>query len=297
MSISSDKRSLGKGLTALLAEASSSFQDSVASDNSVRTVDLKNISFNEGQPRKIIKDSELSALSESIKAHGVIQPIILRTISQNNYQIIAGERRYHASKMAGLSRIPAIIRNLNEIDAFEIAVIENIQRENLTAVEEAQAYRKLIDEYGHTQESLSHKMGKSRSYISNTMRLLKLPDEVIAMLMNNQISVAHARAIINANDPVMIANMIVQKSLSVRETEKLVQSSLEAQSISSGTQKKESIDDPDMLKTERMLSRSLGADVRIKQGKNDYCNITIKCRGMHLLDEIIAKLEGSAFDI
>lgn len=293
-----EKKTLGKGLSTLFAEASSSFnEDSSNTKTGLANISLNEIIFNEHQPRKNIKDDEIIALSDSIKAHGIIQPILVRKTQNNMFQIIAGERRYHAAKLAGLSIVPAIIKQSNDINSFEISVIENIQRENLSVIEEAQAYIRLIDEYGHTQESLSKRMGKSRSHISNTIRLLKLPDDVIELLKNNKISPAHARAIINTPNPSMLAKIIVEKKLNVRETEKLASNAIVDKQKSPTKSELNIASDDNLLHIERMLSRSLGADVRIKQNKNDYCYITIKCRGMEPLDEIISKLEGSKFDL
>ena len=303
MNNSNERKTLGKGLSALISEASTSFVSDNRPDSGVCVLQLRDITFNPNQPRKIISHEELDELASSIREYGILQPIIVRKID-DGYQIIAGERRYHAAKQAGLNEIPAIIKQTNEIDSFEIAIIENIQRQNLNSLEEADAFRKLIDEYGHTQESLSQKMGKSRSYISNTMRLLKLPPEIKQMVADGRVSAGHARAIISSDNPLELARHILENNMSVREAENMMkrlqgQEAKTAASFRSGAENNQPkvAQDMDLLQMERALGRILGADVRIKQEKNDYCSLVIRCRGLEALDTIFSKLSDGGLDL
>ncbi len=301
MNNSNERKTLGKGLSALISEASTSFMDDQKPESGVCVLQLRDITFNPNQPRKIITHEELEELSSSIKEYGVLQPIIVRKID-DGYQIIAGERRYHAAKQAGLVEIPVIIKKTNEIDSFEIAMIENIQRQNLNSLEEAEAFRKLIDEYGHTQESLAQKMGKSRSYISNTMRLLKLPQEIKQMIADGRVSAGHARAIINSDNPLELARYILENNLSVREAENIMKRLQTKESKDNSVafvenQKQKSEQDADLLQMERAFARILSADVRIRQEKNDYCSLVIRCRGLEALDTILSKLNDGGLDL
>ena len=211
---------LGRGIEAI-------FLDNSAEENGgVTMLRLSEIEPNPDQPRRDFDPEALSQLAESIATHGLIQPIIVRSASGGElYQIIAGERRWRASKMAGLSEVPVIIMELDDQKAAQIAIIENVQRENLNAIEEAMAYRSLIEDYGMTQEELSKQIGKSRSAVANILRLLDLPDEVMALVKEGSLSAGHARTLLGLKNPARIngaANTVVTKNLSVRETEALV---------------------------------------------------------------------------
>ena len=221
------KRALGKGLEQLFNTENldlDSFEKTVyetASKEEIIEVNLDELRVNPYQPRKIFNNEALGDLAESIKEHGVFQPIIVKK-SIKGYEIIAGERRVRASKLAGLTKIPAIVRNLNDEQMMEIALLENLQRENLSAIEEAIAYKSMLDKLGLTQEELSKKVGKSRSHITNTLGLLRLPAEVQAMVANNQLSMGHARVLSKLeNDEKIIemAHEIVDKKIPVRELE------------------------------------------------------------------------------
>ena len=221
------KRALGKGLEQLFNNENldlNSFEKTVyetASKEEIIEVNLDELRVNPYQPRKIFNDEALRDLSESIKEHGVFQPIIVKK-SIKGYEIIAGERRVRASKLAGLTKIPAIIRNLNDEQMMEIALLENLQRENLSSIEEAIAYKSMIEKLSLTQDELAKKVGKSRSHITNTLGLLRLPAEVQAMVANNQLSMGHARVLSKLeNDQKIIemAHEIVDKKIPVRELE------------------------------------------------------------------------------
>ena len=221
------KRALGKGLEQLFNNENldlNSFEKTVyetASKEEIIDIDLSELRVNPYQPRKIFNDEALSDLAESIKEHGVFQPIIVKK-SIKGYEIIAGERRVRASKLAGLTKIPAIIRNLNDEQMMEIALLENLQRENLSSIEEAIAYKSMIEKLNLTQEELSKKVGKSRSHITNILGLLRLPREVQEMVANNQISMGHARVLSKLEDDqkiIQMAREIVDKKIPVRDLE------------------------------------------------------------------------------
>ena len=221
------KRALGKGLEQLFNNENldlNSFEKTVyetASKEEIIEINLDELRVNPYQPRKIFNDEALRDLSESIKEHGVFQPIIVKK-SIKGYEIIAGERRVRASRLAGLTKIPAIIRNLNDEQMMEIALLENLQRENLSSIEEAIAYKSMIEKLSLTQDELAKKVGKSRSHVTNTLGLLRLPAEVQAMVANNQLSMGHARVLSKLeNDEKIIemAHEIVDKKIPVRELE------------------------------------------------------------------------------
>ncbi len=213
---------LGKGIASIFAE---NYIEEAVQSSGVQTLKISEIEPKADQPRKYFDEEALNQLAESIKQHGLIQPIIVRESGGGFYQIVAGERRWRASKLAGLTEVPVIIIEADAMKAAELAIIENIQRENLNPYEEAQAYRSLMDSYGLTQEEVATKVGKSRSAVANTMRLLDLPEEVLELVKAADISAGHARALLGLKDKSVVvdtAQKILIRSLSVRETEDLV---------------------------------------------------------------------------
>lgn len=224
------KSALGKGLSALLDTKDVSIPSSPAelsakTSGSVATVSVENIEVNPFQPRVDFKEEELLALADSIRVHGIIQPITVRKINTDKYQIISGERRFRASQLAGLKAVPAYIRIANDQSMLEMALVENIQRENLNAIEIAISYKRLMDECKLAQEDLANRIGKDRSTVANYLRLLKLPPQIQAAIRDSKITMGHARAIISVNDPVAqikIYNDIIKDDLSVRAVEELV---------------------------------------------------------------------------
>ena len=218
------EKRLGRGLSALLGE--SKLQQSEAIDRIhgfVRMVELEKITAGVYQPRQFFNQEELQELADSIKLNGVLQPIILRTSGdESDYEIIAGERRFRAAKLAGLKEIPAVIKKINNHEALELALIENIQREDLSLLEEAEGYQRLMDEFAYTYEQIAKKIGKSRSHVNNILRLRNLPKEVQNLLSQKKISMGHARALINSNNPQELAKRILEESLNVRDIESLV---------------------------------------------------------------------------
>ena len=221
-----DKK-LGRGLSALLGDSKSKTNwENLSSTQSkgamlIELIDVKKITAGLYQPRRNFNQDELHELAESIKENGVIQPILLRKAEDDHYEIVAGERRFRAAKMAELKEIPAIVKKINNHEALELAIIENVQREDLSLLEEAQGYKQLITDFSYTQEQVAKKTGKSRAHIANLIRLLSLPNKVQEMLEDNSISMGHARAIINSKNPIELANKIIQDELTVRDAENL----------------------------------------------------------------------------
>lgn len=215
------KGGLGKGLDVLFEDNNTGFDES---SSNIVTLRLSDIEPNKDQPRKEFDIEALNELADSIKEHGIIQPLVVRQLEDGSYSLVAGERRWRASRMAGLSEVPVIVKELSDREAMEIALIENLQREDLNVIEEALGYQQLMEKYDMTQEELSRRVGKSRPVIANALRLLNLPNEVIKMVKNNEISSGHARALLRLQDENTIietANNIIKKGLSVRYVEKI----------------------------------------------------------------------------
>ena len=230
------KKALGRGLDALLDISDIKTEGS----SSINEIDLNKIKVNPNQPRREFNPEALQELAESIKEIGIIQPITLRETAEDEYQIIAGERRFRASQMAGLKTIPAYIRTANDENVMEMALIENIQREDLNSVEIALAYQHLLDQYNLTQERLSERVGKNRATIANYLRLLKLPAEIQMGLQNKQIEMAHARALVSISDPKLQVKMyreIVENGYSVRRVEEMVKSLTQGEAVNVGGKK------------------------------------------------------------
>ncbi|WP_245626825.1 ParB/RepB/Spo0J family partition protein [Aestuariivita boseongensis] len=215
-------RGLGRGLSALMADVpvESSDTQSTAPRAADQLVPIEKIQPNPDQPRQSFAEEALQELASSIQEKGIIQPLIVRK-KGSGFEIVAGERRWRAAQRAQLHEIPVIVRDFTDTEVLEVAIIENIQRADLNPVEEAAGYKQLMERFGHTQEKLAEAMGKSRSHIANLMRLLTLPDQVQTMLREGKLTAGHARALITADDPLALAQQVVQRGLSVRETEKL----------------------------------------------------------------------------
>lgn len=279
------KKGLGKGLDSMIPEKKTKAELKETQDKSLTEVKISEIDPNMGQPRKKFDEDELLELAESIKIHGVIQPIIL-TKRGKRYEIIAGERRWRASKLAGLTKIPAVIREYTDKEIMEVSLIENIQRQDLNPVEEALAFKNLIDEYKMKQDDLAERVSKSRSAITNALRLLKLDDKVKAMLAEGLISTGHARALLaveDKNKQQMLATKIFDEKLSVRETEKLVKQVLENKEP-----KKEEKSSEKLIykKLEDSLKSIIGSKVSIKGRDNGKGKIEIDYYSIEELDRI-----------
>ena len=291
------KKGLGKGLDSIFAE---NYLESTVKNEGAQTLRILDIEPKQDQPRKYFDEESLNQLAESIKQHGLIQPIIVREVGGGFYQIIAGERRWRASKLAGLTEIPAIIIDADALKAAELAIIENIQREDLNPYEEAQAYRSLMTQHSLTQEEVASKVGKSRSAIANTMRLLDLPDEVLEMLQAQDISAGHARALLGLKDKEAIidtAHKILIRSLSVRDTEDLVKkmNKLYDKAINN---KEEEDENDDLIvdyakDLERRAMSLTGKMIKIKN-KGKMKSIEIEYVDNEDLEEILIKLCGKA---
>ena len=211
-------RALGRGLSSLLNEEITPIEIITSSNN----IDLELIEGNEDQPRKYFDEEKIKELADSINSHGLVQPIIVNKSQSGKYKIIAGERRFRACKIAGLRQVPVIIKDLTEKEILEIALIENIQRQELTAIEEAEGFQKLIKEYGYSQGELAVVVGKSRSHVANLLRLNQLPESIKFMINNGQLSMGHARCLIGLENAEEIATKIVANDLNVRQVEELV---------------------------------------------------------------------------
>ncbi|MBX5136129.1 ParB/RepB/Spo0J family partition protein [Rhizobium lentis] len=285
------KRRLGRGLAALIGEMDQPVpveaERTVSAD---RMIPIEFVSRNPRNPRRFFDDTELHDLASSIRQHGIVQPIVVRTMSQDRYEIIAGERRWRAAQLAGLIEIPVIIRDVDDKTALEIAIVENVQRADLNPLEEALGYEQLIAEYGYTQNDLGEIIGKSRSHVANSLRLLKLPDPVRDLLAAGSLSAGHARALVSTPDPASLARTIVAKGMSVRDAEKLAQNNIKAQSEPQQPALRRDQKDSDTLALERTLSDALGLDVSINH-KNGGGQIKISYKSLEQLEEICRLLE------
>lgn len=252
---------LGKGLSAIFIE------NETEDKNDVVVLKISQVEPNRNQPRREFDDEALAQLAQSIKEHGVLQPILVRPMLSGGYQIVAGERRYRASRLAGLKEIPAVIRELSDSETMQLALIENLQRQDLSALEEAAGYHTLIEQYGLSQEQVAKTVGKSRPAIANTLRLLSLPDEIKELLNSGSLSVGHARALLsveNKEDAIKAAKQTVEKKLSVRETEKL------AKQYNNPAQRKQRVKKPLPMiykEVELSLSEYLGTKVTVTADK------------------------------
>lgn len=276
------KKGLGKGLGALLDDIEES------GGNGVLDIKINNIEPNSKQPRKYFNDEKLTQLSESIKLHGIVQPIIVKK-EDDVYRIIAGERRWRAARLAGLETIPAIIKDVSNKQVMEMALIENIQREDLNPIEEAEAYQKLMEEYDMTQEQLSHTVGKSRSAIANSVRLLLLSDEIKKLVITGELSNGHARALIVIEDKKLqlkLAFEIIEKSLSVRETEQLIKKVLSDKEVKKDNNTNKEI----FLDIEDKLQNIFGTKVKLL-ANNKKGKIMIEYYSNEELDRILEMVE------
>ena len=279
---------LGRGLSALLEDGDSS----TTSTGGVRTIPIDRIAPNPDQPRRHFDEAALDELAQSIAQRGVLQPILVRN-HEGTFQIIAGERRWRAAQKAQLHEIPAIVRHSDDGNTAELALIENIQREDLNALEEARAYRALSENYGHNQSDIGRIVGKSRSHVANLIRLLDLPADVQAMLAAGDLSMGHARALLGADDASALAKQVVAEGLSVREVEKLVK-----KGGASGTRARNgksavgAQDDPDILALQRQLGDVLGLKVVISYSGDTSGTVTLSYRTLDQLDMICQRLTG-----
>ena len=294
--MSQNKRSsLGRGLSALMADLQT---EDVAPPREgtpregTLLIPTEQIAPNPDQPRRIFDQTALSELADSIRTRGVIQPLIVRRHPQdaNIYQIVAGERRWRASQIAQVHELPVIIRDFSDAEMLEVAIIENIQRADLNAIDEAASYRQLMTRFGHTQEKLAEALGKSRSHIANLLRLLNLPDQVQDWVREEKLSAGHARALVTAENPVVIARRIIDKDLSVREVESLMREKSAKPAKPRNTAEK----DADTRALEGDLSATLKMRVQIRHAGTDGGQLVITYKDLDQLDRLCQILAGNA---
>jgi ParB family chromosome partitioning protein len=275
------KRGLGRGLSSLIGDS-----DLKTSNDKIS---ISSIVPNRNQPRKVFQKDLLDELTQSIKQRGVIQPLIVRKLDdQNNkFEIIAGERRWQASQSAGLHEVPVVIIEADNLKSLELAIIENVQRKDLNAIDEAESYKNLIENFGYDQEKVSNFIGKSRSHISNCLRLLSLPTKLIDMIRNEKISQGHAKILIGLDNAILIAEKIVKKKLSVRQTENLVRV------LKNGYKKSFKSEDPNIISTANELSEKIGMRVFLKNKKNNSGTITVEYKETDQLDRLIKVIKNN----
>lgn len=314
MSDENSKKRLGRGLAALMGDLDqpvtrgddapvSSKQDDETVGKDIlkqgeRVVPIEHIRANPNNPRKFFADGDLVDLANSIREHGIVQPILVRPAKGEDlggaiYEIIAGERRWRAAQKAALHEVPIIVREVADKQALELAIIENVQRADLNSIEEALGYQQLIDEYDYSQNDLAQVIGKSRSHVANTLRLLKLPKDVQTLVNEGSLSAGHARTLVTAENPSQIARLIVEKGLSVRQAEELAQGVHEAKSAgdknpSAGKQEKSA----DIRALEQRLEDSLGLRIDLRHGHKEKGELRIKYSSLDQLDEVCKRLQN-----
>lgn len=298
MSPAEKNKRLGRGLSALLGETDTEdYAPPAASGSSdaprsgVSTLPIELIQPNPDQPRKSMTEVELDALAESIADKGIVQPILVRPIDGDRYEIVAGERRWRAAQRAQLHEVPALVRELTDRETLEIGIVENVQRADLNAVEEAQAYKQLVERFGHTQDEVAKAVSKSRSHVANMMRLLALPESVLAHLAEGRLSAGHARAIATAPNAAVLADNIVARGLSVREAEKLAKSGDDVASASAKAPKPSNGKDADTRALEADIAARLGLSVDIRHGAKGG-EIRVHYQTLEQLDDVCRRLSG-----
>jgi ParB family chromosome partitioning protein len=288
---------LGRGLSALFGDADTSYQpkpvafDARAEKGPPQKLPISWLAPGAYQPRRYFNEEALKGLADSIKERGILEPLLVRPLAgaKDAYEIIAGERRWRAAQIAGLHEVPVMVRELSDREALECGLIENIQRQDLSPLEEAEGYRRLLDEFKHTQEDLGKIVGKSRSHIANMMRLLSLPDAVKQMIEQGKLSAGHARALVTAKDPLALAEQIVSKGMNVRQAEALVKQTSDNPEIHK--RKATSEADANVVALEREIEKLIGLKVRIAV-HGTQGTVTVHYNDLDQLDEIIKKLRS-----
>ncbi len=278
------RKPLGRGLSALLGETPAMPAEAPAASGAPRSMPIEVLRPGRFQPRRRFDDDAMQSLVESIREKGILQPILVRPHGEEGWEIIAGERRWRAAQAAGLHAVPVIIQDLDDRAALEIALVENVQRQDLTALEEAEGYQRLIDEFAHRQEDLARSVGKSRSHIANTLRLLQLPVEVRRLLQDGALTAGHARALLGAADPLELARRVVALGLNVRQTEKLAAAAKDAPTKSPPPEP-----DADTRALERSLEQQLGLRVNIEHGGRGG-RLVLHYRSLDQLDDVLKRL-------
>ncbi len=284
------KRRLGRGLAALLGDEpviAEKIQEVVVAEtgSALRTVSIDQISPNPQNPRKTFKADELESLAASLKGKGLLQPLVVRPQSDGTYELVAGERRWRAAQIAQLHQVPVIVREMDDRESLEIALIENIQRSDLNALEEALGYKQLLEAYGYTQQQLAEGVGKSRSHITNTVRLLTLPKDVQSKINDGTLTAGHARTLVASEKPSDLADQIIKLGLSVREAEDLARSQPESHARTKPRK------DNDTRAIEKELNELLGLSVDIAH-KGEGGKVTISYKDLDQLDLVITRLKG-----
>tara|TARA_B100000965_G_scaffold54356_1_gene40843 strand:- start:3682 stop:4530 length:849 start_codon:yes stop_codon:yes gene_type:complete len=275
------KKGLGRGLSSLIGETKT--------EKSTSKILISDLIRNKYQPRKTFDSENLLELTNSIKERGIIQPIIVRRSEQqkNKYEIIAGERRWLAAQKAGLHEVPAVVTEADDLKSLEFAIVENVQRHDLNSIEEAQGYQKLISEFSYDQEKVSKFIGKSRSHVTNCLRLLSLPEDVIKLIENNKLTQGHAKVLVGLDNALFIAKKIIEKKLSVRQAESLVKI------FKSQKPRKSQSKDPNLSQLELSISDKLGLNVLIKNKKNNSGSITFNYKDLDQLNKIIEVIKAN----
>ena len=275
------KKGLGRGLSSLIGETKIEPQKN--------QVSISDLIPNKYQPRKIFDEASLEDLTNSIKERGVIQPIIVRISNgdKSKYEIIAGERRWLAAQRAGLHNVPVVITEADDLKSLEFAIVENVQRHDLNPLEEALGYRRLIDEFSYDQEKVSKFIGKSRSYITNSLRLLNLPKEILNYIEEKKLTSGHAKILVGLDNSLFIANKIIEKKLSVRQAENFVKIFKKKPSL------KKNSKDPNIISLEMSLSEKIGLNVEIKNDKRNKGSITFSYHDMDQLNKIIDVIKAN----
>ena len=270
------KKGLGRGLSSLLGDTQKKLQ--------TNKVSIKDLSRNKFQPRKHFSKESLEELSNSIKEQGIIQPIVVREdkSQEGKFEIVAGERRWQAAQSAGLHDVPVIVIEADNLKSLEFAIVENVQRQDLNSIEEAEGYKRLIDEFGYDQDKVSKFIGKSRAYITNSLRLLSLPDDVLNLVRNSKLTPGHAKALVGINNSSHLARKIIDKRLSVRQAENLVR-------LLKSSKKNNFVNlvDPNLRNLENSITEKIGLSVKIKNNKKNYGSITFDFKSLDQLNKII----------
>ncbi|UTW55480.1 ParB/RepB/Spo0J family partition protein [Kordiimonas sp. SCSIO 12610] len=298
------RKGLGKGLSALLGDdrpvvdALEDTKDGSATSSGPasgrRLLPIEFLERNKAQPRHHFDEDHLEELTNSIKEKGVLQPILVRSIGVDKYQIVAGERRWRAAQKAGVHEVPVIVRDLDDGEVLQVAIIENIQRQDLSSVEEAIAFKRLMDEFGHTQEGVAEVVGKSRSHVANLLRLLSLPEDVQKLVDEGKLSMGHARALIGAENPSAIARRIVAEGLSVRQVEEIIRGLKGKQKRQTVRKSNASNKDADTVALEKDLSAAMGMKTTIAH-EGEGGSVTIRYEDLEQLDELCSKLGVCGF--
>ena len=290
MSDTKQKKGLGRGLMSLFGdEQPLELNKEVKTDGKSEylSISISDLAPNKFQPRTHFSKEKIEELTQSIKTNGLIQPIIVRHNNQNNnYEIIAGERRWLAAQNAGLHEVPVVVLNITDLQALELAIVENIQREDLNIIEEAKGYKRLMDEFLYDHEKLSNFMGKSKSHISNTLRLLTLPEEVIKLVDEGKLTAGQVRPLVGRHNALQLANSIIKERLSARSIENLVRNEKELENTRSSGLKKS---DPNALLLQRQIEENLGLKTQIVTKKNDSGKVIIQYENLDQF-EMISKL-------